>query len=349
MGRRIMKQRVKLDDIAKKAGVSKMAVSLALRDDPSIGKDTIKMIREIANSLGYVPNSIAKSLASGKTNTIAAIVGGEMHDDYHNQFLKGAIEYATLKGYTLTIGLTENDKKLEANLINKFHQMMIEGFLLFHCNNISNYQLMKQLGIPFVLYTKYFNHLDSDYVVCDDVKGGYMMTKHFLSLDHKRIAFVYDIGLEKSSEVLNRIKGYKKALEESKVEFDPELVLPYYYSFNNSDIITENTKLLQCLKSKDAPTAMFVCNDVVASAFYITIKSMGYKIPEDLSVGGYEGIFLGAVLDPPLTTISTPIREMGRTACELLINKIEGKISPEVISKLSLEPVLTIRNSTLKR
>lgn len=344
-----MKHRIKLEDIAMKAGVSKMSVSLALRDDPSIGKDTIKRIQEIASSLGYVPNRIAKGLVSGKTYTIAAIVGGEMHDDYHNQFLKGAIDFAIGKGYTLTIGLTEGDKKLEADLIYKFRQMMIDGYLVFHCNDRANYQLMKDFGIPFVQYTKYFNDLDSDYVVCDDVKGGYLMTRHFINLGHKRVAFVYDIGLENNSEVLNRIKGYKDALEESGLAFDSELILPYYFSFNSSDPLNENTKLLKSLQSKDAPTAIFVCNDVVTSAFYITVKRMGYKIPEDLSIGGYEGVYLGTVLDPPLTTISTPIREMGRTACELLINKIEGKVPVGVTSKINLEPILTIRNSTLRR
>lgn len=344
-----MKHRVKLEDIARKAGVTKMSVSLALRDSPSIGKDTIKKIQEIANSMGYIPNRIAKALVSGKTYTIAAIVGGDMHDDYHNQFLIGAIDLAISRGYTLTIGLTEGDEKLEADLINKFRQMMIDGYLIFHCNDISNYQLMKDFGIPFVLYTKYFNDFDSDYVVCDDIKGGYLMTRHFINLGHKRVAFVYDAGLEKSSEVINRIKGYKDALEESGIAFDGELLLPYYFSFNTSSFLDENTKLLKCLQSKDAPTAIFVCNDVVTSAFYIMVKGMGYKIPEDLSIGGYEGVYIGKVLDPPLTTISTPIREMGRTACELLINKIEGKVPSEVTSKISLEPILTIRNSTLRR
>lgn len=344
-----MKKRIRLEDIAIRAGVSKMAVSLALRGDPSIGKDTIMMIQEISNELGYVPNRIAKSLISGKTNTIAVIVGGAFHDDYHNQFLRGAIDYAITRGYTITIGLTETDKNLEKVLINKFREMMVDGFLAFHSGDSSNYQHLKHLGIPFVLYTKYFEDLDCDYVVCDDVKGGYLMTRHFINLGHKRIAFVYDTSIEKSSEVINRIKGYRNALEENGIEFDSELVIPFCYNFHYAGFIEENSELLRALQSKDAPTAIFVCNDIVASAFFLQLKSIGYKIPEDISVGGYEGVYLGSIMDPPLTTVSSPIREMGKTACEILINKIEGKYTSEETSKINLEPVLTIRSSTLRR
>lgn len=344
-----MKNRITLEDIAKRAGVSKMTVSLALRQDPSIGKNTIKQIQDIANEIGYVPNRIAQSLSSGKSKIIAALVGGSLHDDYQNQFLRGAIDYATDRGYILTIGLTEQDKNLEKSLINKFSEIMVDGFLAFHCAEEDNFRLLQERQLPFVLYTKYFAGFDCDYVVCDDVKGGYMMTKHFLNLGHKRIAFVYDADLMNSSEVVNRITGYKNALEEKGLPFDNELVIPYSYDFNSAVNVTGNSQLLKCLQSEDAPTAIFVCNDVVTSAFYITIKSMGFKIPEDISIGGYEGVYLGNILDPPLTTITTPIHEMGKTACKLLIDKIEGIITPDQISKISLEPVLTIRQSTLRR
>jgi DNA-binding LacI/PurR family transcriptional regulator len=299
--------------------------------------------------LNYIPNKIAKGLANGKSYTIAAIVGGAMHDDYHNQFLQGAIEYAISRGYMLTIGLTEGDIGIETEMLNKLRQIMVDGYLVFHCGDSKNIKLMKDDEIPFVMYTKYFEDIDSNYVVCDDVRGGYLMTNHFISQGHKRIAFVYDTGLEKSSEVLNRIKGYRKALEEHGIPFDSGLVLPYHYSFHVEGFKTQNQALLQCLQSKDAPTGIFVCNDVVASAFYIAIKSLGYRIPDDFSIGGYEGVYLGDVLDPPLTTISSPIREMGKTASELLINIIEGKVHSDTTSKVCLEPELTVRKSIISR
>lgn len=346
-----MKQRIRLIDIAEKAGVSKMCVSLALRNDPSISQETRNVIHDIAQEMGYVPNRIAKGLSKGRTYTIAAIVGGELHDDYHNQFLKGATDYAISKGYTLTIALTEGDKKIEAELIKKYYEMSIEGYLIFHSGDSTNCEFMQAQDIPFVLYTKYFKNLNYSHVVCDDVLGGSMITNYLTGMGHRRVAYVYDHGLAGSSEVLNRLEGYKKALDEAGIPFDEKLVIPYDYSYplETEGITGENKVLMNCLHSDDRPTAIFVCNDVVASSVLAELKLWGYHVPEDISIAGYEGIYMGAVLDPPLTTVSSPIREMGKEACRILIKKIEGKIPGEEPVKISMEPKLTIRRSVARR
>jgi len=344
-----MRSRITLEDIAREVGISKMSVSLALRNDPSVSKETKARVKEISKKLGYIPNRIAKGLVSGKTYTIAALAGGSLHDGYINQILKSAMNYALTRNYTLTAALTESDAKIEAKAISKFCEMMVDGYLIFHCNNVDNYRIFQELKTPFVMYTKYFDELDCDYVVCNDVKGGSMMTHHMIDMGHKRIAFVYDRILSKSSEVVNRIRGYKKALAENEIEVDDSMVVPYTVDFFNMKSIENNTELLSCLRLDTPPTALFACNDTVASALYITLKEIGYKIPEDLSVGGYEGVYLGKIVDPPLTTISSPLQQMGEVACKLLIDKIEGVIDFDTISKVSLEPVLTINNSILRR
>lgn len=341
-----MKNRIKLDDIAKKVGVSKMTVSLALRGDTSISTETVNTIKRVAAELGYTPNRIAKSLAQGRTYTIAVIVGGMLHDDYHNQFLRGAIGYAMEHGYTMTIGLVEGGSRHEASLIEKYRQMMVDGFLAFHCGDSENYRMLQKSQIPFVLYTKYFHDLDCDYVVCDDFKGGYMMAKYLISLGHKSIGFVFDKNLKNSSEVINRINGYKQAIIDAGGVFNTEMLLPYNIYFDSANGIKNNQELISALHKPDSPTALFVCNDVVTSSLYTLLKAIGMKIPEDVSVTGYEGVYLGTILDPPLTTVSTPINELGRTACKVLIDKIEGQIPIDEAQKISLEPVLLIRNST---
>lgn len=344
-----MKKRIRLIDIADKAGVSKMTVSLALRDDDSISRETKYTIHQIADELGYVPNRIAKGLVSGRTYTIAAIVGGDMHDDYHNQFLKGATNYAISKGYTLTIALTEGSKKLETEIIKKYLEMGIDGYMGFHCGSSDNFKYMKRHDIPFVLYTKYFHDLDCDYVVCDDVKGGQILTDYMIGQGHKRIAFVYDKSLKNSSEILNRQEGYRRSLENAGIEYDESLLLSYEYSLESKNFEEKNQELIRCLRSKNPPSAIFVCNDIVAAILLVDLKSIGYKIPEDLSIVGYEGVYLGAVLDPPLTTMSSPIKDMGKTACKLLIDKIENKALASQISRISMEPILTIRSSVKRR
>ncbi|MCL2866553.1 MAG: LacI family transcriptional regulator [Clostridia bacterium] len=333
-----MKQRIRMEDIAKEIGVSKMCVSLALRGDPSISHEMRRRVHEVADSMGYIPNRIAKGLASGRTHTIAAIVGGDLHDGYHNQVLRAATEYALTRGYTLTIGLSGNTLHNEEEMYLKFQQLMVEGFLAFHSLKSELYVKLLNQGVPYVLYTKYFSDLPSDYVVCDDEHGGFMMTHHLYELGHRRIGFVYDAVIQESSEIVNRIRGYRAALEACNLPFDPALLLPNRFE-----------SLKAVFSNEHRPTALFVCNDVIAAATYIDIKRLGFRIPEDVSVGGYEGVYLGALLDPPLTTISTPLADMGVLACKRLIDKIEDDSLQKVVVRISLEPALTIRKSTKRR
>lgn len=345
-----IKKRVKLEDIAKIAGVSKMTVSLALRDDASISISTAKKIKEIAANLGYIPNRMAQGLNTGRSHTIGLLIGGYLHDDYQNQFIKGAIPYAMEKGYTISIGPAECDSKVEQSLIKKYTNMMVDGFLAFHCNEIQTYKELQKTNIPFVFYTKYFEELDADHVVCNDVKGGYQMTKHLIDLGHKKIAFIYDSHLKSSSEVINRKRGYIEALEQSGLKVDEGLFVPFNLSnYNNTDpnaILAENSQFIDCLNQKEGPTALFVCNDITTSFVYIVVKKLNLAIPKDISIGGYEGVYVGSIIDPPLTTVATPIEEMGRKACEILINKIEGKIPQSEKIKVQVEPELLIKEST---
>lgn len=345
-----IKKRVKLEDIAKIAGVTKMTVSLALRGDSSISDSTSKKVKEIAVELGYIPNRMAQGLNTGRSHTIGLLIGGYLHDDYQNQFIKGAIPYAMERGYTISIGPSECDNQLEKSLIDKYNNMMVDGFLAFHCNNVETYKELQNLNKPFVLYTKYFKNFDADHVICHNFNGGYSMTKHLIDLGHRRIAFVYDTQLESSSEVVDRKRGYTEALKDHGLQIDERLFTPFnlsnYNNTNSKTILAENEQFIDCLNQVDRPTALFVCNDITASFVYIIVKKLNLSIPQDISIGGFEGVYLGSIIDPPLTTISTPIVEMGRKACEILIDKIEGKIQLSEKVKIQLEPELLIREST---
>lgn len=346
-----MKKRVTLDDIAKVVGISKMAASLAMRNDISISKETIERVKEVADQLGYTPNRFAQGLINGKSYTIALLMGGSLHDDYQNRIIRGAIPYAIEKGYTLSIAPSECDTNLESSYIQKYQNMMVDGFLAFHCLSVKPYRRFKKNGVPFVLYTKYFEDLECDYVVSNDFSGGYQITQHLLELGHQDIAFVYDEYLEHSSEVVNRKKGFLAALKEHGISTETVKSIPFDLNFRtgNTDVghyVEINRELIETMRSRNKPTALFVCNDVLASSVYMVLKQLGLSIPEDISVVGYEGVYLGKILDPPLTTVESPIEEIGRKACQLLIEKIEGNVSKSEIVQIKLEPSLQIRAST---
>jgi DNA-binding LacI/PurR family transcriptional regulator len=346
-----MKKRVTLTDIAQVVGLSKMAVSLALREDVSVSKDTIHRVKEVAAQLNYTPNRFAQGLVNGRSHTLALLLGGSLHDDYQNQIIRGAIPYAIEKGYTLSIAPAECDTRLESYYINKYQNMMVDGFLAFHCRSVEPYKQLKKIGTPFVLYTKYFDELNCDYVVCNDFSGGYSMTKHLLELGHRNIAFIYDDYLKNSSEVVNRKRGYWAALEEFGIAPEKTQQIPFDFDFraDQSDTnahLQKNRMFHETMLGKNRPTALFVCNDILASSVYIVLKMLGLNIPRDISVAGYEGVYLGQILDPPLTTVKSPIQEIGRRACQLLIDKIEGITTKSETVQIKLEPTLEIRAST---
>jgi len=326
-----------------------MTVSLALRGDPSISNGTSKQIKEIAAKLGYIPNRMAQGLTTGRSYNIGLLIGGYLHDDYQNLFIKGAIPYALERGYTISIGPAECDPIIENSFIKKYNNMMVDGYLAFHCNNRDTYKELQSKDIPFVLYTKYFPDMDTDYVICNDFNGGYKMTKYMIEQGHTRIAFVFDSHLMTSSEVLERKRGYRTALQDHGLKFDEDLLIPFnlqnYNKTNHQSLVQENAVFTERMNSAKRPTALFVCNDITASFVYIVVKRLGLKIPEQVSIGGYEGVYLGSIIDPTLTTISTPIEEIGKKACEILIDKIEGKIPISEKIKIQLEPTLLVKES----
>lgn len=345
-----MKKRVNLEDIAKVVGISKMAVSLAMRGDRSISAETTSKVKAVAREMGYVPNRMAQSLVKGKSNTIALLISGPFHDDYQNQIIRGAIPYAMKRGYTIFVGPMARSG-LESSYIEKYKHMMVDGFLAFPSKNSINYAKLKEEGVPFVLYTKYFADLTCDYVVCNDFKGGYMMTRHLLDLGHTRIGFVFDDKLKQSSEVLERIRGFRQALNESGIAAGDEALIPFRLHYHAElmsyeHILQDNTEFADRMKSENRPTALFVCNDITASSVYIALKKIGLSIPGDVSLGGYEGVYLGSIIDPSLTTVASPIQEMGEKACQVLIDKIEGVIPESETVQVQIDPKLLIRNST---
>jgi len=340
---------VTLTDIAKVAGVSKMTVSLALRADSSISAAMQQKIKQIAAELDYTPNHMAKGLIHGKSYNLTIMIGGFLHDDYQHQFVKGVIPYALKRGYIVSMVPLERDLELERAMIEKFTRMQTEGFLIFHCGEPSTYAALQKQGVPFVLYTKYFETLDSDYVVCDDYNGAYAMTEYLIDLGHKDIAFVYDSYLEQSSEVKERRMGYIQALRDRELPYKENNLISFNLFSSNefvaSEILENNQTFIDILTGPNRPTALFACNDILASFIYIAVKRLGLTIPDDISVVGYEGVYLGSVIDPPLTTVATPIQEMGRKACQVLLDKIEGILPQSEYVKIRLKPELVIRES----
>ncbi|HHW58466.1 MAG TPA: LacI family transcriptional regulator, partial [Clostridia bacterium] len=192
-------------------------------------------------------------------------------------------------------------------------------------------------GIPIVIMDRRVDSEDIYGVFLDNYEGGYIATKHLIDLGHKKIACI--TGPLNISNAKERLEGYKRALLDNGIEIDEMLIFEGDYKINSGIIGTETL-----LDTDKDITAIFACNDLMAYGAYKTIRSYGYKIPDDISIVGFDDIQLSQILEPQLTTIKQPAYDMGLTAARMLIKLIEKEGAEE--KTFIFEPQLIIRQST---
>ena len=311
--------RVSIKDIARIAGVSIATVSLALNDDKKINPETKQRIKELARKLNYEPDQAARELRLRKTSVIGSIVPG-----FYGTFMPGLLEgieaAATLENYTTVLGFTKGDYGKECDYINLMKSKNAAGLIIFLSGNNEYYRHvleLKEEKYPFVLIDRYIENVETDFVGVDNVQGGYEAGKYLLGLGHKEIGFLYR---EECSSIEDRIKGLKKAFNDSGVFFRDDLVLKF--SVVSEDAAFSEIKDYFLVQK---PTAIMAGNDMTAIKVQNVARQLGIKIPEELSLVGFDDIEVASLLSPSLTTVSQPIHVIGREAVKMLIEKIKGR------------------------
>ena len=198
--------------------------------------------------------------------------------------------------------------------------------------------MLQESGIPFVLVARYFDDVDTDYVVADDVQGGYLATAHLIEKGHEKIAFIN--GPAYNSSAIERFQGYKKALEEHNIELNEKLIRNG--ALTMEDGYTYGKALL--MDHDPQPTALFTFSDFVALGAMKAVHELGLRIPDDIAIVGYDDIDFAFCLESPLTTIRFPKREIGEEAISVLEKKIDGQ---KCHSNLKIPVELVIRQSSL--
>ncbi|HOK56897.1 MAG TPA: GntR family transcriptional regulator [bacterium] len=239
-------------------------------------------------------------------------------------------------GYHIIVGVSYNNVEKEKKILKEFIERKVSGIIMTPTevnrtssdNNI--FYELKERRIPFIFVDRTIEDIETDYVTSDNFKGGYIATKYLISLGHRRIGIILGIN---ANTVRERLQGYKKALEEENIEFDPMLVKRSYTELQYDESGYTNTKEL--LHLKNPPTAIFATNDPIAFGVYKTCIEMDIKIPDDLSVIGFDKAHFSSILNPVLTTIEQKTEEIGEKASEILIKRINGDKSP--IQKIILD------------
>lgn len=320
-----------------------MTVYRALNGKPGVSETKRKIILEEAKKLGYRKNSLASILRKDRSFTIGVVIHS-LSFPYYSELFKGIQDQARKIGYRVLLGSPEGDFDLEVDIIEAFLRRRVDGLLIAPIageKNLEYFGFLARNNIPIVFIDR---HLPTspqiDYATTDNVIGGFLATEYLLLLGHRNIGFVQ--GSEPlCCEVIDRYKGYKKALENYGIK--EEYVLSCPELVRNQE---ENGYLstLSFFKRNSLLTALFAVNDNVAIGAIKALSDLGFKVPEDVSVIGFDDISTARFLNPSLTTVSQDKREIGEKGIEMLIKRIDTTDLPWGRKSL-VAPKLIIRES----
>jgi DNA-binding LacI/PurR family transcriptional regulator len=330
---------ISIKDIAQIAQVSHSTVSRALHHSPLVNGETGDRIRQLARHMGYRPSAVARSLVTKKTWTIGVVVT-TIADPFIAELVSGIEEMANDHGYSVFLANSNADPERELRVVQSFHERRVDGILVTASRVGALYlPRLTELQAPIVLINNQHPGEFAHSVVIDNVAASRAATEHLIKLGHKRIAYIGDrFGFQSDTE---RFTGYRQALELADLAFSPELVL---HGDGNAE--SGGPAMESLLNLTASPTAVFCYNDMTALGALRKIQSQGLSVPGDISLVGFDDLFIASYTQPLLTTVHQPRREMGRMAMEMLLKLFAGeecnasiKVSGELIVRESTAPI----------
>ena len=338
------KKEVTIYDIAQKLALSSATISRGLQNHPAINKNTRKKIQDAAKELGYRHNNFASNLRKQKTNTIGVIVH-ELNSNFITSVLAGIEKITTEAGYDLIIAhSSESFQKEAANALNLFHKR-VDGLiasLAFNTDGLEHYKPYEEKGIPVIFFDRVEENGESTKVIIDNYKCGYEATSHLVEQGCKRIALV--TANLKRNVYAQRHKGYMDALFDHNLPYHKELVLIKDLS---EQFGVEAA--LQMMKMKPMPDGVFITNDFSAAVCMQTLKEHGVRIPEDIAIVGFNNDAISKIVEPQLSTINYPGKDIGEIAARNLINHLKGIANIINTNTIVVRSELIIRKSSLKK
>ena len=332
-------QQISIKDIARAARVSHPTVSRALRHSPLVKGETAERIRQIATGMGYRPSAIARSLATKETKTIGVVVT-TIADPFIADVVSGIEETANDHGYLVFLANSNANPDREIQVVHSFHERRVDGILVTASRVGALYvPVLSRLRVPIVLINNQHPDEPDEFVysvMINNIKAGNQVMQHLIGLGHRRIAYIGDrTGFQSDNE---RLAGYRHALEFASYPFLPELVV---HGDGKPEGGQQAMEKLIALPAP--PTAVFCYNDMTALGALRAIYSHGLKVPDDISLVGFDDLAIASYTSPMLTTVRQPKQQMGRMAMETLLKMISGV---DAKTNIKVEGELIIREST---
>lgn len=336
-----MKQRrTSLKDLADKLGVSIATVSRALRNSHEVGEEMTRKVKQLAKELNYRPNPFAQSLRKEAPRVIGVIVPN-LVTHYYAAVLDGIEDYASKLGYSVISANSHEDHEREAQALDNFLNMHVEGIIACLAQDTTDYSHFEQLhkmGVPLVFFARCCLEDMFSQVVGNGDVAAQEATQHMIETGSRRVAFIG--GPNHLDMVRRRKHGYLEALRENRIPIDRDLVV-----CDKIDFDVARNATLRLLEGENPPDAILAFNDIITYAAFDAIKSKGLRIPEDVAIIGFTDGDTAAFVTPRLSAIMDQAHVQGTKACRLLMKSINGD---EKIYKEVVPMILKIRESSEK-
>ena len=331
----VASQDITIFDVAREADVSYSTVSRVINNKGVSADKRERVLRAMAE-LGYVANLQARSLAGGKSNIIGLLVHS-LTVEYFGEIARGVDEALSEVQYDLMLYTTHRRKGRESAYVTRLTRNLVDGLLLVLPRNAEAYlETLRLRRFPYVLVDHQGIGSDVPSVGATNWQGGYDGTRYLINLGHRRIGFVTgDMTLGCARD---RLAGYQQALRDAGLPLDPALVREG--DFLQPQGFTCGNELFDLALP---PTAIFASNDVSAFGVMEAVRNRGLRIPDDVSIVGFDDIPQAAQVHPSLTTVRQPLAEMGRAAVELLFTYIHE--ADAAVKRIELPTALIVRQS----
>ncbi|RDI75708.1 Transcriptional regulator [Gaiella occulta] len=328
--------RVTMEDVAREAGVSRALVSLVMRDSPKVGVKRRERVLAVAERLGYRPNAMARGLASRRTRTVGVLLN-ELHNPFYAEVLDGVDEEAERLGYRILIASAGARTRGEERAVEAFLEYRTDGIVLVGPRLSASAITGLAEAVPVVVVARVMRSSMVDSVANDDYQGVRAVVGHLTALGHRRIAHI-DGG--SGAGASTRRAAYARAMREHGCDGGRRVIAGDYTAQAGARAVE------RMLADGDMPTAIFAANDFVAAGAIDRLDAEGLRVPEDVSVVGYDDVFLAGLRGLSLTTVNQPRPEMGRLALAALVERIEEGRSDALHVRLT--PELVVRSSTAR-
>jgi len=332
-----------IKDIAKAAGVSHSTVSRALNNHPAIAEDTRNRIIELAKQMGYVPNAAARGLKTNRTRALGVILR-HIDDPFWSEVLDGVDSVLHPENYSLFIASTHNEKRREKEVVQAMVQRGVDGVILMSPEfREEQFHILNSYDLPMVMINNE-GAGECPYIIYnDDVYGARLITKHLIDLGHTQLAY---LGKQQGESNRNRLAGFRAEMQAAGLPVDERFI----HHTSTGDPVG-GREVAEYLLSLDTIPSGIVCyNDFLAVGVYNYLQEKGIRIPQDISVTGFDNISIAAYLSPPLTTLHQYKFELGEGAAHMMLEVLsyrerKNRENPPS-KKASLKGILQVRSST---